>query len=340
VRSVLAIPLICCLVFGQEDDGIYLIGKDVKPPQVISKKEPEFTNEARSAHVQGSVLFSIVIDTDGKPTDITLISPLGFGLDEQAQRAIETWRFKPAQKDGRPVKVRANVEVNFRFAELYFDEKQERRRTTHNAALRDLSSTDPAKVKKAVETIADLAAQKYPASAFVHASILREGKLLPKDEEQARKLLLFAAEKNFGPAVYEVGAMHFAGEGVPKDEAKGVQMMKDASVLGSTAAQYRLGWMSENGTPPMPRELAAARRYYRLCAAGGRPACQFRLATLLMSEPGRPERDYVQAMAWLQLASETGHVEAKRLVEQETPKLTPEQAARAKDLQPRLLRKR
>jgi hypothetical protein len=45
-------------------------------------------------------------------------------------------------------------------------------------------------------------------------------------------------------------------------------------------------------------------------------------------------------LAWLQLAAETGHAEAKRLLEQEYPKLTAEQAVRAKDLQPQLLRKR
>jgi TonB family protein len=336
---LLALTVLCCAALAQEeDDQIYRIGGDVKPPRLIGKTDPEMTSEARAAQVQGTVLFSIVIDKAGRPTDVTLISPLGFGLDEAARKSIETWRFEPAQKSGRPVKVHANVEVNFRFAEGRFDDKRERLRTAHNAALRDLSSADASRAKKAIETIQDLSRQKYPPSSFVYASMLREGAQLQKDEEQARQLLLFAADKNFGPAVYEVGLMYLKGEGLSKDEAKGLQMIKDASVLGSGAAQQRLGAMSESGAG-MPLDLAAARRYYRLCAAGGRSLCQLRLAALLLSDSARPERDYIQALAWLELAAASGEVTAKRLLEQETPKLTPEQASRVKELRPKLLRK-
>jgi TonB family protein len=39
---------------------------------------------------------------------------LGFGLDEKALEAVKQWRFEPAKKDGRPVAVQINIEVNFR----------------------------------------------------------------------------------------------------------------------------------------------------------------------------------------------------------------------------------
>ena len=39
---------------------------------------------------------------------------LGLGLDEKALDAVRTWRFEPARKDGVPVAVQINVEVNFR----------------------------------------------------------------------------------------------------------------------------------------------------------------------------------------------------------------------------------
>src|SRR5688572_24426532 len=111
---LVALTVLCCAAFAQEeDDQVYRIGGDVTPPRLVNKTYPEMTDEARAAQVQGTVLFSIIIDKAGRPKDITLISPLGFGLDEAAQKSIETWRFKPAQKNGRPVKVHANVEVNF-----------------------------------------------------------------------------------------------------------------------------------------------------------------------------------------------------------------------------------
>jgi TonB family protein len=39
---------------------------------------------------------------------------LGMGLDDKALEAVRTWRFEPALKDGRPVAVQVNIEVNFR----------------------------------------------------------------------------------------------------------------------------------------------------------------------------------------------------------------------------------
>jgi outer membrane biosynthesis protein TonB len=38
---------------------------------------------------------------------------LGMGLDEKAIEAVSLWKFLPAMKDGAPVNVQINVEVNF-----------------------------------------------------------------------------------------------------------------------------------------------------------------------------------------------------------------------------------
>ena len=38
---------------------------------------------------------------------------LGMGLDEKAIEAVRNWKFEPAKKDGKPVAVQINVEVNF-----------------------------------------------------------------------------------------------------------------------------------------------------------------------------------------------------------------------------------
>ena len=35
-------------------------------------------------------------------------------MDEKAVQAVRTWRFEPAKKDGLPVAVQINIEVNFR----------------------------------------------------------------------------------------------------------------------------------------------------------------------------------------------------------------------------------
>src|SRR4051794_11918634 len=110
------------------EDAIRM-GPGVTPPRLLHKVEPKYSPDARADHIQGTVILQLVIDEKGRPTGVSVISPLGFGLDERAQAAVETWEFVPGMKDGKPVKILANVEVHFRFPELWFDEKAERQRT-------------------------------------------------------------------------------------------------------------------------------------------------------------------------------------------------------------------
>jgi len=94
--------------------GVYLIGGGVTGPTLIYKVEPEYSEEARKAKFQGTVILLIVVDEHGKPRDARVIHPLGLGLDENALEAIMKWRFTPGKKDGKPVAVQATIEVNFR----------------------------------------------------------------------------------------------------------------------------------------------------------------------------------------------------------------------------------
>jgi len=94
--------------------GVYRIGGGVSRPELIFKPEPEYSEEARKAKFQGTVLLSIVVMPDGSTSNIRVVRPLGLGLDEKAIEAVQKWKFRPSLKDGKPVAVSANVEVNFR----------------------------------------------------------------------------------------------------------------------------------------------------------------------------------------------------------------------------------
>ncbi|HBY60328.1 MAG TPA: energy transducer TonB [Solibacterales bacterium] len=94
--------------------GVYRIGGGVSAPVPIFKVEPEYSEEARKAKYQGTVLLAIVVDEQGRTSNIRVIRSLGLGLDEKAIEAVQKWRFRPAYKDGKAVPVSANVEVNFR----------------------------------------------------------------------------------------------------------------------------------------------------------------------------------------------------------------------------------
>jgi periplasmic protein TonB len=99
---------------GNMGGGAYKIGGGVSAPSILYKVEPEYSEEARKAKFQGTVLLFVVVDEHGNPRDIKIIRPLGLGLDEKAVEAVEKWKFNPGKKDGKPVAVQAQIEVNFR----------------------------------------------------------------------------------------------------------------------------------------------------------------------------------------------------------------------------------
>ncbi len=88
-------------------------GLGIIAPFVIAKTAPRYTDEARLAKLEGSVLLSLVVGADGQPRDIQVARPLGLGLDESAVENIRAWQFKPGTRSGTPVAVFVNEEVFF-----------------------------------------------------------------------------------------------------------------------------------------------------------------------------------------------------------------------------------
>ncbi len=99
---------------GGVGGGVFRVGGGVSAPALLFKKEPEYSEEARKAKYQGTVLLYIEVDPSGKATNIKVQRSLGLGLDEKAIEAVKQWKFKPGYKDGKPVTVAATIEVNFR----------------------------------------------------------------------------------------------------------------------------------------------------------------------------------------------------------------------------------
>jgi TonB family protein len=154
------------------------IGPGVTPPKLKYKVEPEYSPEALNAGVQGTVVFEVVVNDAGRLTNLSVLSPLGFGLDEKAQEAIEKWRFEKGRKDGKPVGILATVEVNFRLQGQSFDSKAEDRRVRFNLALAGLRSQDTVRRNKAMETLQALAKQSFPPAMYVLGKLLKRETLL------------------------------------------------------------------------------------------------------------------------------------------------------------------
>ncbi len=99
---------------GGTGGGVFRVGGGVSAPKALFTPDPEYSEEARKAKYQGTVVLWLVVGADGHPRDVKVARTLGMGLDQKAIEAVRNWKFEPAMKDGRPVAVQINVEVNFR----------------------------------------------------------------------------------------------------------------------------------------------------------------------------------------------------------------------------------
>jgi TonB family protein len=87
---------------------------EIKPPAFTHKVEPGYTPEARAKKIQGITKLSIQITPEGSTDQIGIVKSLDPGLDANAVEAVRQWKFRPATKAGKPVRVTAVVDVEFR----------------------------------------------------------------------------------------------------------------------------------------------------------------------------------------------------------------------------------
>ena len=85
-----------------------------KKAKLMSTFEPPSNEYAQANGVAGMALYHAIIGADGRPGEIAVGRPIGFGLDESAVEAIEKAKFEPAMKAGQPVPVMLDLVVQFR----------------------------------------------------------------------------------------------------------------------------------------------------------------------------------------------------------------------------------
>lgn len=81
--------------------------------RVLSKPEPQYTEEARKNQVTGTVILRAVFSSTGQVTNIIARAGLPYGLTERAIAAARQIKFTPATKDGHPVSMYIQLEYNF-----------------------------------------------------------------------------------------------------------------------------------------------------------------------------------------------------------------------------------
>ena len=90
------------------------IDAEVHKPTKLEARPPQYTERARQARVQGTIVVQAIIDAEGQVDQVQVLRGQPLGLSGAAVEAISAWRFKPATRDGRPVPVYYNLTVNFR----------------------------------------------------------------------------------------------------------------------------------------------------------------------------------------------------------------------------------
>src|SRR2546423_2229695 len=89
-------------------------GKDVTTKaRLLSKPEPQYTEDARKNQITGTVVLKVVFASNGQVTNIRTVSGLPYGLTERAIAAAHQIKFVPATKDGHQVSMWMQLEYNF-----------------------------------------------------------------------------------------------------------------------------------------------------------------------------------------------------------------------------------
>jgi protein TonB len=98
---------------GQAYDGPY--ANVVSLPRCAYCPDPQYTDEAREAKMQGKVTLRVLVSADGRAAQIRIVQGIGMGLDERAEQAIRGWKFVPARDAARhAVPAWITVEAVFR----------------------------------------------------------------------------------------------------------------------------------------------------------------------------------------------------------------------------------
>jgi TonB family protein len=94
---------------------VFRSGPGITYPTVIYEATPRYSSEALRAQIRGSAEVEATVLTDGTVGDVRIHKSLDrqFGLDDEALRASKAWRFRPAMKDGTPVKFLVIIQLEF-----------------------------------------------------------------------------------------------------------------------------------------------------------------------------------------------------------------------------------
>ncbi len=213
-----------------EQPTLAKVDNGFSPAKLIHHPDPQYSEEARYAGLEGSCVLWLIVGTDGHPRDIKVARTLGKGLDEKAIEAVQRWTFEPARKDGKPVAVPVNVEVWFR--------------------LQPQAYPDPR-----IDKLKQQADSGDSKAEFELAKKYFEGEDVPKDTQRGTQLLLRAAKQGYPQAQFLMGDLYSLGN-APGDPVEAYTWYGIAQRSGYKGSSKKLKALEQKLSP---RQLAEAR---------------------------------------------------------------------------------
>lgn len=158
-------------------------------PRLIKKTEPEYSDEARLAGLEGTILLSGVVGEDGLLRNLAVIRGLGLGLDEKAVESVNQWVFAPGMYQGRTQAMYATFEVDF-----FLPAKQSRWHLTRAAFGTPAGASRPTVVS----------AEVPPGAGVLRDDAIEEGRLLGAVGRQATATVVLQVNEQGIPVNVQV----------------------------------------------------------------------------------------------------------------------------------------
>jgi TonB family protein len=95
---------------------VYKVGKDVSSPVPLKMVEASFPKSAKDikSPFEAFVVVKIIVDADGMPQEPKIVRSYNPDFDAEALKAVRKYRFSPGKREGKPVAVALNIEINFK----------------------------------------------------------------------------------------------------------------------------------------------------------------------------------------------------------------------------------
>jgi hypothetical protein len=309
---------------------VYKVGNGVTSPTLTFKVEPEYSAEATKAKFMGTVILSIEVNEKGNVQNLRVLRSVGMGLDEKAIEAVMKWRFRPGYKDGKPVTVAAQVEVNFRIPEAKIGLSSGKETEGPRGGVDKLNPQPVPQAQRGAQDLGKLVPPPNIPLNLPNVNMAQYGappaRIPPPSSgpgsgggigsgqgpgirSDSADALIVLAEKGDPGAQHSLALRYEMGDRVLQDYAEAVQWYRKAAEQGLARAQFSLGLMYSEGKG-VPEDFAEALRWWRKAAEQGEVGAQSRLG-LLYGEGKGVRQDFVEAARWYRKAADQGDAPAQ-----------------------------